>query len=185
MIFPKSMKAAILVEQNKPLVIDQIELPQTLEAGQVLVKIHCSGICGSQLGEIDGAKGEDKYLPHLLGHEASGVVQSVGAGVRFVNPGDHVVLHWRKSQGIESIPPRYTWNGKPLNAGLITTFNEYAIVSENRVTRIAASSDMEIASLYGCCILHSCSVDVALHFGPGSFIVNFAQIITHCQFRFW
>jgi len=152
MIFPKSMKAAILVEQNKPLVIDQIGLPQTLEAGQVLVKIHCSGICGSQLGEIDGAKGDDKYLPHLLGHEASGVVQSVGAGVRFVNPGDHVVLHWRKSQGIESIPPRYTWNGKPLNAGLIATFNEYAIVSENRVTRIDASSDMEIASLYGCAV---------------------------------
>ncbi len=152
MIFPKNMKAAILVEQNKPLVIAQIELPQTLEAGQVLVKIHCSGICGSQLGEIDGAKGEDKYLPHLLGHEASGVVQSVGAGVRFVNPGDHVVLHWRKSQGIESIPPRYTWNGKPLNAGLIATFNEYAVVSENRVTRIDASSDMEIASLYGCAV---------------------------------
>lgn len=152
MIFPKSMKAAILVEQNKPLVIDHIELPQILEAGQVVVKIHYSGICGSQLGEIDGAKGEDKYLPHLLGHEASGVVQSIGAGVRFVKPGDHVVLHWCKSQGIESVPPRYTWNGKTLNAGLITTFNEYAIVSENRVTRISASSDMEIASLYGCAI---------------------------------
>ena len=45
-------------------------------------------------------------------------------------PGDHVVLHWRKSQGIESAPPRYTWKGQQVNAGLITTFNEYAIVSE-------------------------------------------------------
>lgn len=152
MTLPKYMKAAILVEQNKPLVIDQIELQQTLEAGQVLVKIHYSGICGSQLGEIDGTKGEDKYLPHLLGHEASGTVQSVGPGVRFVNPGDHVVLHWRKSQGIDSVPPRYTWRGKQLNAGLITTFNEYAIVSENRVTRIADSIDMEIAALYGCAV---------------------------------
>lgn len=152
MQFPKTMKAAILVELNQPLVVDQIELPSSLEVGQVLVKIHCSGICGSQLGEIDGAKGEDKYLPHLLGHEGSGVVQSVGLGVRFVKPGDHVVLHWRKSQGIESVPPRYTWKGKPLNAGLIATFNEYAIVSENRVTRIDSSSDMEIASLYGCAV---------------------------------
>lgn len=152
MNFPKGMKAAILVEQHKPLVIDQIELPRTLEVGQVLVKIHCSGVCGSQLGEIDGAKGEDKYLPHLLGHEASGIVEGIGPGVRHVQPGDHVVLHWRKSQGIESVPPRYTWNGKPLNAGLIATFNEYAIVSENRTTRIDASSDMEIASLYGCAV---------------------------------
>ena len=152
MQFPKTMKAAILVEQNKPLVIGHVELPHALEAGQVLVKVHCSGICGSQLGEIDGAKGEDKYLPHLLGHEASGVVQSMGEGVRFVGVGDHVVLHWRKSQGIESVPPKYSWNGKPLNAGLIATFNEYAIVSENRVTRIDAASDMEIASLFGCAV---------------------------------
>jgi S-(hydroxymethyl)glutathione dehydrogenase/alcohol dehydrogenase len=152
MIYPRSMKAAIMVEQNKPLMIDLVDLPQTLEVGQVLVKIHYSGICGSQLGEIDGAKGKDRYLPHLLGHEASGVVQSTGAGVRFINPGDQVVLHWRKSQGIESIPPRYTWKGKPLNAGLITTFNEYAIVSENRLTRIDSSSDMEITSLYGCAV---------------------------------
>jgi S-(hydroxymethyl)glutathione dehydrogenase / alcohol dehydrogenase len=152
MQFPKSMKAAILTDQNKPLVIDHVELPQRLEVGQVLVKIHCSGICGSQLGEIDGAKGEDKYLPHLLGHEASGIVQSVGVGVKHVKSGDHVVLHWRKSQGIESDPPRYTWNGKQVNAGLIATFNEYAIVSENRVTPIDKAFDMEVASLFGCAV---------------------------------
>lgn len=152
MQIPENMNAAILVEQNNPLVIDQIQLPCSLEVGQVLVKVHCSGICGSQLGEIDGAKGEDKYLPHLLGHEASGMVKSVGAGVKYVKPGDAVVLHWRKSQGIESVPPKYVWNGKPLNAGLIATFNEYAIVSENRVTRIPSSTDMEIASLFGCAV---------------------------------
>jgi S-(hydroxymethyl)glutathione dehydrogenase / alcohol dehydrogenase len=152
MQLPKSMKAAILVEQNKPLVIDQVELPQKLAVGQILVKVFYSGICGSQLGEIDGAKGEDRYLPHLLGHEASGVVQSVGSGVKFVNSGDHVVLHWRKSQGIESIHPHYSWKGNKLNAGLIATFNEYAIVSENRVTRIDAALDMEVASLFGCAV---------------------------------
>jgi S-(hydroxymethyl)glutathione dehydrogenase / alcohol dehydrogenase len=152
-MIPKIMKAAILVEQRKPLVIDQVELPEKLDVGQVLVKIHYSGICGSQLGEINGAKGEDKYLPHLLGHEGSGVVESIGPGVRFVKPGEHVVLHWRKSQGIESVPPSYTWKGKKLNAGLIATFNEYAIVSENRVTRIDSLDDMETASLFGCAVL--------------------------------
>ena len=83
-MFPKTMKAAILVELRKPLVVDEIELPQTLEVGQVLVKIHYSGICGSQLGEIDGAKGDDKFLPHLLGHEASGSVMQIGPGVKHV-----------------------------------------------------------------------------------------------------
>jgi S-(hydroxymethyl)glutathione dehydrogenase / alcohol dehydrogenase len=152
MVIPKKMKAAILVEQHKPLVIDQVELPESLEVGQVLIKIHYSGICGSQLGEIDGVKGEDKYVPHLLGHEGSGVVESIGPGVRFVSPGDNVVLHWRKSQGIESVPPSYMWKGRKLNAGLIATFNEYAIVSENRVTRINNSNDMETASLFGCAV---------------------------------
>lgn len=149
---PRTMRAAILVELNQPLVVDEVGLPAAVEAGQVLVRIAYSGICGSQLGEIDGAKGEDKYLPHLLGHEASGVVEAVGAGVRFVAPGDTVVMHWRKGRGIESVPPRYTWRGKPLNAGLIATFNEYAIVSENRVTWIDGASDMETATLYGCAV---------------------------------
>jgi len=152
MQLPKTMKAAILVELNKPLVVDQVELPEQLEVGQVLVKINFSGICGSQLGEINGAKGEDKYLPHLLGHEASGIVQVVGPGVRFIMPEDSVVLHWRKSQGIESLPPRYTWRGKQVNAGLIATFNEYAIVSENRLTRVDAANDMAVNSLYGCAV---------------------------------
>src|SRR5688572_23224243 len=102
----RSMKAAILVEQNQPLIVEEIGLPEVLDVGQVLVKVQYSGICGSQLGEIDGAKGEDKFLPHLLGHEGSGTVEAVGPGVRFVKPGDPVVLHWRKSQGIEAVPPR-------------------------------------------------------------------------------
>jgi Zn-dependent alcohol dehydrogenase len=152
MAIPKTMKAAILVEQRKPLVIDEIELPQTLDVGQVLVKIHYSGICGSQIGEIDGAKGEDKFLPHLLGHEASGTVVEIGAGVKYVKPGDVVVLHWRKGLGIEGAPPVYRWRGNKLNAGWIATFNEYAIVAENRVTPIPVDSDLEVAALFGCAV---------------------------------
>jgi Zn-dependent alcohol dehydrogenase len=146
------MRAAILVEQQKPLLIDEIELPDTLDIGQVLVKVHYSGICGSQLGEIDGAKGPDVYLPHLLGHEASGTVIAIGLGVKHVKPEDLVVLHWRKGLGIEGAPPQYLWRGKNLNAGWITTFNEYAIVSENRVTTIPEDSNPEIAALFGCAV---------------------------------
>ncbi len=152
MSIPKTMKAAILVEQKKPLVIDEVELPPALEVGQVLVKVHFSGICGSQLGEIDGAKGEDKFLPHLLGHEASATVIETGAGVKHVKPGDAVVLHWRKGLGIEGSPPSYQWRGKKLNAGWIATFNEYAIVAENRMTVIPPDSDLEVAALFGCAV---------------------------------
>ena len=152
MIFPKTMKAAILIEQRQPLVVDEVELPSALEVGQVLVKVHYSGICGSQLGEIDGAKGEDKFLPHLLGHEASGTVEAIGPGVKHVKPGDTVVLHWRKGLGIEGAPPVYKWRGQKLNAGWIATFNEYAIVAENRVTAIPHDSDLEVAALLGCAV---------------------------------
>ncbi len=149
---PKKMKAAILTELKKPLTIAEIDMPETLAVGQVLVKIHYSGICGSQLGEIDGAKGEDKYLPHLLGHEASGTVMAVGAGVRHVKPGNNVVLHWRKGLGIDAETPIYSWEGRKVNAGWVTTLSEYAIVSENRVTAIPDDSDLDVAALFGCAV---------------------------------
>jgi S-(hydroxymethyl)glutathione dehydrogenase / alcohol dehydrogenase len=81
---PKTMMAAILLEQCKPLVIDEVSLPGALSFGQVLVKISYTGICGSQIGEIDGVKGDDPYLPHLLGHEGSGEVLEIGDGVKTV-----------------------------------------------------------------------------------------------------
>ena len=148
----ETMKAAILVEQNQPLTVDEVGLPSELDFGQVLVKVHCSGICGSQLGEIAGVKGLDLHLPHLLGHEGSGIVADTGPNVSRFKEGDHVVLHWRPSNGIESKPPKYSWNGKTLNAGLVTTFNQYAIVSENRLTIIPDNFDMKSATLFGCAV---------------------------------
>jgi len=146
------MKAAILVESKKPLVVADIDLPNELEFGQVLVKVHYSGICGAQINEIDAAKGSDKFLPHLLGHEGSGIVQKTGPGVTTVKNGDHVVLHWRPSSGLQSQTPKYNWNVKTVNAGWVTTFNEQAIISENRLTVIPNDFDMRIAPLFGCAV---------------------------------
>ncbi|MCX5662604.1 MAG: zinc-binding dehydrogenase [Planctomycetota bacterium] len=144
------MRAAILTELKAPLVVDEVGLPAALDIGQVFVRVHYSGICGSQLGEIAGVKGEDKYLPHLLGHEAGAVVHEVGPGVRHLKVGDRVVLHWRKGVGIDAAPPSYTWRGKRLNAGGITTFNEYAVVSENRATPVDPALPLDLATLFGC-----------------------------------
>jgi Zn-dependent alcohol dehydrogenase len=150
LIRPITTQAAILVAQNQPLVVDTIELPTRLDVGQVLVEIHTSGICGSQLGEIDGVKGPDRYLPHLMGHEGFATVLGVGAGVKNVQSGDSVVLHWRPGAGIQSDPPNYKWHGSPLNAGWVTTFNRHAVVSENRCTKVPVNINPDAAALFGC-----------------------------------
>jgi S-(hydroxymethyl)glutathione dehydrogenase/alcohol dehydrogenase len=152
MSLPRTTLAAILVEQKKDLVIAEIQMPETLDIGQVLVEFYYSGICGSQLGEIDGVKGVDRWLPHLLGHEASGIVRAIGPGVRSVVPGQHIVAHWRPGKGIEATTPKYLWNGVTVNAGWVTTFNRFSVVSENRVTGISAGTDMRTAALYGCAV---------------------------------
>ena len=143
--------AAILVEQRKPLVIEEIEIP-ALSYGQVLVKVLCSGICGSQIGEIDGVKGPDRFLPHLLGHEGTGKVLECGPGVKTVSPDDQVVLHWRKGVGIEAAPAKYSSRMGTVNSGWVTTFNELSVISENRMTKVPAELDVEQAALMGCVV---------------------------------
>src|SRR3990172_10629425 len=145
---PGRMKAAILVEQNTPLVVADVILPERLSFGQVLVKVHYSGICGAQINEIEGAKGPDKFLPHLLGHEGSGTVVAAGRGVKRVKPGDRVIMHWRQADGIQADAPAYSWNGRKVNAGGVTTFNNYAIVSENRITPIPHDFDLSLSPLF-------------------------------------
>lgn len=182
---PRTAHAAILVELRKPLALAQVELPQVLAAGQVLVRVHFSGICGSQIGEISGVKGEDRFLPHLLGHEGSGTVIDVGPGVRNVSVGNTVVLHWRKGAGIEAEPASYRWNDRKVNAGWVTTFNDYAVVSENRVTRIQDDSDLKVAALFGCAVTTGFGVarrdaqigigDAVVVYGSGGIGLNIVQ----------
>ena len=151
----QTTRAAILVEQRQALVVDDVHLPEALDAGQVLVEVKFSGVCGSQLGEVAGVKGPDRWLPHLLGHEGGAVVMEVGPGVRHVAPGDHVVMHWRKGAGIDAAPATYRWHAsllpeQRLNAGCITTFQRHAVVSENRLTRIPRDVPLDVAALFGC-----------------------------------
>lgn len=149
---PKTAFAAILTRLHAPLVVDEVELPTALTFGQVLVKIFYTTICGSQLNEIEGVKGPDKFLPHLLGHEASGLVLAVGEGVTRVKMGDRVVLHWRKASGLEANSAVYRWGKRRVNAGKVTTFQEYSVVSENRLTKIPDSFDAKLAPLLGCAV---------------------------------
>jgi len=154
----KQGRAAILAQSRAPLVVDEIALPEALDAGQVLVRVLYTTICGAQINEIDAMKGPDRFLPHLLGHEASAEAIEIGPGVTTVAPGDTVVLHWRPSRGIQSRTPAYQWRGEKLNAGWVTTFNEYAVVSENRMTVIPKDFDLRVAPLLGCAVTTAAGV---------------------------
>lgn len=144
-------KAAVLYELNKPLVLEEIEVPEP-GFGQVRVQIKVSGICRKQFQEVKGLHGPDPYLPHLMGHEASGIVEAVGPNVTRAAVGDHVVVSWIKAQGLEPKPPIYKRNGQRINAGQVTTFNQYAVVAESRVTRISKDLPFDKAALLGCAI---------------------------------
>ena len=146
------MKAAILEKFNTPLIIDELKIPK-LECGQVLVRVYSSGICGAQLGHVSGVKVKQEFLPFLLGHEGGGKVLDIGDGVTTVDKGDRVVMHWKKGSGIESKFPSYERSdSSKVGAGLITTFNDHAVVSENRLTKIDDDIPFDIASLMGCCV---------------------------------
>lgn len=145
------MMAAVLTQLNAPLEIHELTY-SPLMFGQVLVKIHQSGICGAQIAEIRGEKGNAKFMPHLLGHEASGTVLKVGDGVRRVKPGNRVVCHWRKADGQEAEPATYfTYEDQVrIGSGPIATFAEEAVISENRLTPVPSDTPHDLCALLGC-----------------------------------
>ena len=97
----QKLSAAVLFKIKKNLKILELKIPK-LKKGQVLVKVIYSGICKSQILEIIGGRNNSKWLPHLLGHEASGKVVETGYGVKKVKKGDEVILSWIKSDGMNS-----------------------------------------------------------------------------------
>lgn len=149
---PTSFKAAVLTELNKPLELCSMQMPE-INKGQVLVKIEMAGICGSQLMEARGMRGADKYLPHMMGHEAVGHVIKVGEGVKKVKVNDRVILTWIKGEGIDAGGSVLeTDDRRKVNAGPVTTFSEYTVVSENRVIPCPDRIPDYLAVLLGCAL---------------------------------
>jgi len=144
-------RAAVLVETGSALKLLNIEMP-TLEDGQVCVKLAYSGVCQSQLAEVSGNRGIDDYLPHMLGHEGSGVVVQTGPEVKKVKPGDRVVLTWLRAEGADSGGVVYQSEDGAINGGPVTTFSEIAVVSENRLVVLPSGIPMDVAVLFGCAL---------------------------------
>ena len=168
------MKAAVLTKIDSPLEVKEVELTE-LKVGQVLVKILMSGLCGAQLHEIRGHKGNAKFLPHLMGHEGCGIVEDVGPGVTTVKVGDKVVMHWRPGSGIEAPFPSYVMDGKSMSSGKVTTLSEYSIVSENRLTTVPLDTPPELCAILGCALTTAMGIidnEVDLKFGESVAVVG-------------
>jgi len=177
------MKAAILVEKNKPLHVDNVTLPKKLSFGQVRVRLLASGLCGAQLQEISGLKGNEKYMPHLIGHEGCGIVEDLGENVSKVKKGDKVVMHWRKGAGIEADFAKYTWNEREISGGKVTTLAEEVVVSENRVTAVSKDIDNEFCALLGCGLSTGFSVvnkDANIKFGESVLVIGCGGVGLSC-----
>jgi len=144
--------AAVLTKNNSPLkIINKLKFTK-LRKGQVLVRILHSAICRSQIMEIEGKRGKDKYLPHLLGHEGAGIVHGVGAGVKKITKGDKIFLSWIKGKGLDSGGTKIKNQKKTINAGPITTFSNFSIISENRCFKIPKEFPLKKSVIFGCAV---------------------------------
>ncbi len=167
------MKAAVLYEARKPLVIEEIELDPP-KAGEVLIKMSATGVCHSDVHYYTGDLARDK--PVILGHEGAGLVAGVGSGVTSVEEGDHVILTFLPSCGTcrwcHSGQPNMCDLGAHLRTGkmldgtrrlrrasdgleinnmlLVSTYSEYSVVPEDSVLRVEKHLPLEKICLLGC-----------------------------------
>ncbi|PVU94388.1 hypothetical protein BB561_002589 [Smittium simulii] len=167
--------AAVAWEAGKPLVIEEIEV-QPPRAGEVRIKILYCSICHSDSYTLSGNDYAYRF-PMILGHEASGIVESVGPGVTRVKPGDHVIplyiseckecafclsgltnlcLALNDTQYVGVLADgtsRFTCKGQTIYHFMgISGFSEYTVTSEYSVAKIDEDAPMDKACLIGCCI---------------------------------
>ena len=152
-MYPSVISAAVLIKTGQALdLVHDIVMPKP-GVGQLLVKIKNSGICHSQIMEADGARGEDKFLPHMLGHEAVGEVIDIGPEVTKFTSGEMAILGWIKGTGCDAGGTiYYSPSIGKVNAGPVTTFSNYALVSENRAYKMPKNTPEHLAFLYGCAL---------------------------------
>ncbi len=145
------ISAAVLIRKKKLKLFSNISLPK-LESKQVLVKMCYSGICGSQLFEINGYRGKDKFLPHMLGHEGTGIVKAIGKNVKNIKIGDRVFLSWIRNSKKDAKKPKYKYKDKTINAGNITTLSNFSIISSNRVNKLPNNIHLKTGVVLGCAL---------------------------------
>src|SRR6188768_3430111 len=166
------MKAAVLHEVNKPLVIEDVSVPNP-GPREVLIRTRVAGLCHSDLHFMEGLYPHP--LPAVLGHESAGVVEKVGSDVSYVKPGDHVVTCLSVFCGtcdncstgrpvlctdttVKMLPGasnRLSWaRSEKLNQFLnLSSFAEQMLVHENAIVKIRKDMPLELAALIGCGVI--------------------------------
>jgi len=104
-------KAAVVYEVGKPIVVEELELDERPQVGEVLIRYTHAGLCHS---DVHIAHGDlDARLPMVLGHEGAGIIEDVGPGVTRVEAGDHVVCSFIPNCGV----CRWCASGRPRSWG--------------------------------------------------------------------
>ena len=145
-------KAAIHTNFGKKLTVGNVQIPDP-RPDQVLVKLHSSGICHSQLHQMHNP---DSPTPSLLGHEGTGTVIAKGSEVDHLKEGDLAIVTWVNRTPIKGRPtfPQtgVTYNEAPLN-GATYTWGEHVLVRGGYVVKIPKQSNKYSSSIVGCAVL--------------------------------
>ena len=166
-------RAAIAMEPNKPLVIEEVDL-EGPKAGEVLVEIKATGVCHTDAYTLEG-KDSEGIFPSILGHEGAGIVREIGPGVTSVEPGDHVIPLYtpecrtcktcvsqksnlctsiRATQGKGVMPDgtsRFSYKGQTLYHYMgCSTFSNFTVLPEIALAKIRKDAPFETACYIGC-----------------------------------
>ena len=166
-------KAAVALAPNEKLSIEDVDLDGPRE-GEVLVEIRASGVCHTDAYTLSGRDSEGIF-PSILGHEGAGVVREVGASVKSVEPGDHVIPLYtpecraceyclsgktnlcqaiRETQGRGLMPDgtsRFSLGGRPIHHYMGTsTFSNFTVLPEIPVARIREDAPFDKVCYIGC-----------------------------------
>jgi len=149
-------RAAIVVAPDKPLAIEEIEIPDP-QPDQVVLKLISSGVCLSQVHEI--AFTDPKDCPAVIGHEGTGIVTSVGSSVTHLSEGDSGIVTWVPRAGypgrgfVNSLSPTGVKFQDRLVSGSIFTFGENVLAHAQQVVRIDAEDATPESCIVGCAVL--------------------------------
>ncbi len=145
-------KAAIHTVHGHPLTIDELEIPDP-RPDQVIVKLFSSGVCHSQLHQMQNP---DMARPLVLGHEGTGVVTHVGRDVTHLKEGDHAIVTWVPRTPVRgrTAPAQSgaTYREEPVN-GHVYTWGEDALVPADYVVRIDPADPTDLSCIVGCAVL--------------------------------
>ncbi|MDA3626091.1 S-(hydroxymethyl)mycothiol dehydrogenase [Saccharopolyspora sp. WRP15-2] len=164
---PQQVRGVVALAEGEPVTVETIIVPEP-GPGEAVVAIQACGVCHTDLHYRDG--GINDEFPFLLGHEAAGIVESIGDGVADLAPGDYVVLNWRAVCGAcracRRGKPQYCFDtcnaeqamtledGTVLSPALgIGAFAEKTLVAAGQCTKVNPEAPAQVAGLLGCGVM--------------------------------